>query len=113
MAPLTYRLRDRELLAQLMAHPGRGTPYTPATLAETAHISRSMIGHLLTGERAGCAPDMAQRITDALGVALLILFTPPTGPPTRTPPAGTTPRRPPRPAATGPAALDQAATPPP
>src|SRR5262249_39570530 len=80
MAPLSYRLRDRALLAQLMAHPGRGTAYTTASLAEAAEISRSMVGHLLTGEREGCAPEMAHRITDALGVGLLVLFAPPPGP---------------------------------
>lgn len=81
MSPLTYRLRDRALLAQLMAHPGRGTSYTSVSLAQAAQISRSMVGHLLTGEREGCVPEMAQRITDALGVAVLVLFVPPAGPP--------------------------------
>lgn len=81
MSPVTYRLRDRALLAQLMAHPGRGTAYSATTLAEAARISRSMVGHLLTGEREGCVPEMAQRITDALGVALLVLFAPRSEPP--------------------------------
>lgn len=80
MAPVTYRLRDRALLAQLMAHPGRGTAYNAGTLAEAAQISRSMVGHLCTGEREGCAPDIAHRIADALGVGLLVLFVPPSGP---------------------------------
>ncbi len=75
-----YDLRDRQILRWVMDHPGRGVPYTIRTLAEAVGRHHSLIGHLLTGERDGVDADDAHAISEAVGVAVLVLFAPPSSP---------------------------------
>jgi DNA-binding XRE family transcriptional regulator len=63
-----------------MDHPGRGVPYSVRTLAQAAGVSRSLIGHLLTGERDDCDMKGAHAIAEVVGVAVLVLFAPPASP---------------------------------
>lgn len=75
-----YKLRDRTILRWVMDHPGRGAPYTTRSLAAAVQRHHSLIGHLLTGEREDVAGGDAHAISEALGVAVLVLFMPPTSP---------------------------------
>lgn len=76
-----YALRDRAWLQYVMKHPGRGTPYTVRSLAAAAGLSHhSLVGHLLSGERTDCSPEVAHGIAEAVGVAVLTLFAPPSSP---------------------------------
>lgn len=75
-----YKLRDRTILRWVMDHPGRGVPYTTRSLAGAIQRHHSLIGHLLTGERDDVSSDDAHAIAEALGVAVLVLFVPPTSP---------------------------------
>lgn len=76
-----YTLLSRAWLRWCMDHPGRGRPYSIRDLAETVGLSHhSMIGHLLNGRRAECDADLAHRIAEAVGVAVLTLFAPPPSP---------------------------------
>ena len=76
-----YKLRDRELLKQLMQHPGRGTPFTVRSLAAEIGLSHhSLVGHLVSGQRDECDANIAHDLSEALGVAVLVLFAPPASP---------------------------------
>lgn len=76
-----YTLRDPAALKWVMDHPGRGTPYSIRDLAETAGLTHhSLIGHLLKGVRKECDMDVAHRIAEAVGVAVLVLFAPSASP---------------------------------
>lgn len=76
-----YTLRDRELLKKLMEHPGRGAPYSTRTLAAAANLRHhSLVHRLLDGTKESCEMDDAHGISDAVGVALLVLFAPPASP---------------------------------
>lgn len=73
-------LRNREILRWCMDHPGRGTPFSIRTLAEAVGCSHSLIGHLLTGERKDVERNDAHTIAEVVGVAILVLFAPPSSP---------------------------------
>jgi hypothetical protein len=75
-----YKLRDRRILQWIMQHPGRGTPYTIRSLAREASLSTSLIGHLHSGHRDDVDMVDAHNIAEALGVAILVLFAPPSSP---------------------------------
>lgn len=75
-----YHLRNRQVLRWVMDHPGRGTPYTIRELATVSHCSHSLIGHLLSGRQGDCDMEVAHGVASALGVAVLVLFLPPTSP---------------------------------
>jgi len=77
---MLYTLRNRELLRTIMLNPGRGQEYSIRELAKTVGCHPSKIGHLLTGERETCSIAEAHGIAEALGVAVLVLFAPPTSP---------------------------------
>lgn len=77
---IRYTLRDRELLRKIMDHPGRGTPHTVRSLAEASGCSRGRVGHLLSGKQDSTYMDEAHAITEALGVAVLVLFAPSASP---------------------------------
>lgn len=81
-----YAVRDRELLRRLMEHPGRGTPYSTRTLATAVGCHHSLVGRLLDGTQETVEMDLAHRITETVGVAVLVLFAPPASP-KRTEPA--------------------------
>lgn len=73
-----YTLRNRPLFRYLMEHPGRGTPYTVRDLAEVAACPASTVGHLRSGRQDAVDSDVAENLAEALGVAILVLFVPPT-----------------------------------
>jgi transcriptional regulator with XRE-family HTH domain len=75
-----YRLRDLDTFKKIMEAPGRGVPYTVRDLAEASGVSRSQIGRLLTGDLGNLDVSDAHAIAEALGVAVLVLFMPPTSP---------------------------------
>lgn len=75
-----YDLRNREILRWVMDHPGRGVPYSARTLGAAIGRHHSLIGHLLTGERDGVDPEDAHAIAESVGVAVLVLFAPPSSP---------------------------------
>jgi len=75
-----YALRKPALLADLMDHPGRGTPYSTRTLAEAVGCHHSLVHRLLTGTQETVDMQLAHAISEALGVAVLVLFVPPSSP---------------------------------
>lgn len=75
-----YALRRADVLRYCMEHPGRGAPYSVRSLAKAAGVSRALVGHLLTGEREDASADDAHAISEAVGVAVLVLFAPPASP---------------------------------
>ncbi|MFF3928161.1 helix-turn-helix domain-containing protein [Streptomyces hirsutus] len=77
---MRYTLRDLDTFKKIMESPGRGVPYTVRDLAEATGVSRSQIGRLLTGELDNLDVNDAHAIAEAVGVAVLVLFMPPTSP---------------------------------
>jgi transcriptional regulator with XRE-family HTH domain len=75
-----YTLRDLDTFRKIMKSPGRGVPYTVRTLAEASGVSRSQVGHLVSGERRTLEVTEAHAVAEALGVAVLVLFMPPSSP---------------------------------
>jgi transcriptional regulator with XRE-family HTH domain len=75
-----YVLRDLDTFKKIMKSPGRGVPYTVRTLAEASGVSRSQVGHLVSGERRSLDVNEAHAVAEALGVAVLVLFMPPSSP---------------------------------
>lgn len=63
-----------------MEHPGRGAPYTIRALADATGISRSQVGRLASGDLPDLPVNEAHQISEALGVAVLVLFMPPSSP---------------------------------
>ncbi|MFF9240044.1 helix-turn-helix domain-containing protein [Streptomyces sp. NPDC014801] len=77
---MRYTLRDLGTFKKIMEAPGRGVPYTVRDLAEASGVSRSQIGRLLTSELNSLDVVDAHAISEALGVAVLVLFMPPASP---------------------------------
>jgi transcriptional regulator with XRE-family HTH domain len=77
-----YVLRDLETFKKIMKTPGRGAPYSVRDLAEASGVARSQIGRLLTGELDNLDVNDAHALSEALGVAVLVLFAPPASPKT-------------------------------
>jgi transcriptional regulator with XRE-family HTH domain len=75
-----YVLRDLETFKKIMECPGRGVPYTVRDLADATGVSRSQIGRILTGNLDKLAVNDAHAVAEALGVAVLVLFMPPSSP---------------------------------
>lgn len=75
-----YVLRDLDTFRKIMKSPGRGVPYTVRSLAEASGVSRSQVGHLASGERSSLEVTDAHAVAEALGVAVLVLFMPPSSP---------------------------------
>ena len=75
-----YRLRDLATFKKIMESPGRGVPYTVRDLADATGVSRSQIGRLLTGDLDNLDVNDAHAVAEALGVAVLVLFMPPSSP---------------------------------
>lgn len=71
-----YALRDRNVLRWVMDHPGRGAPYSVRTLADASGCSAGLIGGLLSGRQKTASPDDAHDLSEALGLAVLVLFAP-------------------------------------
>lgn len=66
------RLISSDALAQYMRFRG----FTVRSLAQRVGCSRSTIGHLRTGERRVCKPDLARAIERALDAPAGSLFVP-------------------------------------
>ncbi|MCY0921876.1 MULTISPECIES: helix-turn-helix domain-containing protein [unclassified Streptomyces] len=79
-----FRLVDRDLLAKLMKRTGTGAAMSVRELAAEAGVTRSTVGNLLSGGQVSVFYPTACQIADAIGVDVLILFTP-TGRATRHP----------------------------
>ncbi|HAY44088.1 MAG TPA: hypothetical protein DCY59_11335 [Micrococcaceae bacterium] len=47
---------------------------TQRSLARRAEVSQTMISLLASGDRTGCKPETAERIAEALGVDVTVLF---------------------------------------
>ena len=77
---MRYVLRDLARCEKVMAHPGRGAPFSVRTLAEASGVSRSQVGRLVSGELPDLPVHEVHRISEALGVAVLVLFMPPSSP---------------------------------
>lgn len=77
---MRYVLRDLETFKKIMECPGRGVPYTVRSLAEVSGVSRSQIGRILTAELNHLDVMEAHAVAEALGVAVLVLFMPPSSP---------------------------------
>lgn len=52
--------------------------FSLARLARYAGCSKSMIGHLVSGYKTSCTPDLADAIAEALDVPTIALFEPKT-----------------------------------
>lgn len=66
------KLISAPAFAQYMKHRG----FTVRSLAEVTGASRSTIGHLRSGKRNTCAPDLARRIERVLDAPTGSLFVP-------------------------------------
>lgn len=77
---MRYSLRSREALHYLMEHPGRGAPYSVRDLARAAGVSAGVIDKLRRGQTEKVDIIAAHNISEALGVAVLVLFAPPASP---------------------------------
>jgi hypothetical protein len=75
-----YQLRSLQVFRWIMEHPGRGAPYSVRALAEAASAAPSTVGHLVSGRATACDMDTAHALSEALGVAVLVLFAPPASP---------------------------------
>lgn len=64
------QLSSPEMLTATMHRRG----FSLADLARQCGCSKSMVGHLTTGHKATCTPDLARRIAAALDVPLELLF---------------------------------------
>lgn len=67
------RLTSSERLRSFIGSGGR---MSGRTLARCAGVHPSFINHLTAGRRRSCEPQTAQRIAEALGVPLDVLFDP-------------------------------------
>lgn len=75
-----YALRRLGQLKETMEHPGRGVPYSVRSLAAASGVSRSQVGRLVSGEIDSLDVNEAHQVAEALGVAVLVLFAPPSSP---------------------------------
>jgi transcriptional regulator with XRE-family HTH domain len=73
---LRFRLRNPQLLRELMKHTGDGTRTTVRELADVAGVHHSFIGKLLAGDQETVTIGVAAAISGRIGVDLLILWSP-------------------------------------
>lgn len=66
------RVTSKETLKALMVQRG----FSLERMARYAACSKSMVGHLTTGHKKTCSPELAERIAEALDVPLELLFVP-------------------------------------
>jgi transcriptional regulator with XRE-family HTH domain len=69
-------LSSPEMLAATIRRRGLSL----ADLARQSGCSKSMVGHLVTGHKTACSPELAGRIAGALDVPLELLFLVPAAP---------------------------------
>jgi transcriptional regulator with XRE-family HTH domain len=72
----TYKLTDAALLRRLMQRTGTGRRMPVRALAEASGLSIGTISNLLTRQTESVPCKNAHAIADAIGVDVLILFTP-------------------------------------
>lgn len=74
---LEMRLKSRAVLIQYMTYRRQGVR-TLAALCDPARPGRhrSAIGHLRSGKRSTCGPELARRIEEVLEVPAGVLFEP-------------------------------------
>ncbi|MFE3400745.1 helix-turn-helix domain-containing protein [Streptomyces anulatus] len=63
-----------------MENPGRGVPFSVRQLAEAVGLAPATVGHLVSGRMTTCDMEAAHALSEALGVAVLVLFAPPSSP---------------------------------
>ena len=63
-----------------MKNPGTGVPYGYDSLAEASGCGRGLIEKLANGAQKTADVDDATSISEAVGVAILVLFAPPATP---------------------------------
>lgn len=80
MSHARYTLKDPDLFRRVMASPGTGKPYSVRTLAKASGCSPALIQKLASGKQDNADMDDAHALVEALGVAILVLFTPPVTP---------------------------------
>lgn len=88
---MRYAVRDLDYLQRTLKTPGRGAPYEAPELAKEVGISRSQMYRILGGDVPDVPMDLAHAISEALGVAVLVLFAPPSSPNQGQNDTGTTP----------------------
>lgn len=64
------KLRSKDILIAYM----EDKKFSTGRLAQYAGCSRSFIGHLRSGHKTSCTPDLAERISEALAVPRIALF---------------------------------------
>ncbi len=64
------KLRSKEILTAFM----ESKDFSVTRLSQYAGCSRAMIGHLRSGHKSSCTPELADRISEALGVPRVALF---------------------------------------
>ena len=64
------KLRSKEILIAYMDDKR----FSTGRLAQYAGFSRSFIGHLRSGYKTSCSPDLAEAISEALAVPRIALF---------------------------------------
>lgn len=71
-----YRLVKPQLLRELMERTGSGASVSVRALASTVEIPHGTVDALLNGRTKTQPADVARRISAAIGVDLLVLWTP-------------------------------------
>ncbi|OHU23436.1 hypothetical protein BKG77_07165 [Mycobacteroides chelonae] len=64
------KLRSADTLRALMEQD----TFSLGRLARYSGCSKGFISHLLSGRRGSCTPELAERIAEALGVPISVLF---------------------------------------
>lgn len=72
----TFVFTGEDMQAMRMGKPFNTRKMTQRKLARIAEVSQTFISHLVTGVRTSCKPETAERIADALGVEVTVLFVP-------------------------------------
>lgn len=72
----TFVFTGEDLEAMRMGKPFNTRKITQRRLSRIAEVSQTFISHLVTGKRTSCKPETAERIADALGVEVEVLFLP-------------------------------------
>ncbi|MGW5582814.1 hypothetical protein [Streptomyces sp. NPDC003857] len=68
------------MFRRVMASPGTGKPYTVRSLAEASGCGPGLIQKLASGKQNSADMNDAHALSEAMGVAILVLFTPPVTP---------------------------------
>lgn len=72
----TFVFTGEDLEAMRMGKPFNTRKMTQRRLSRIAEVSQPFISHLVTGKRTSCKPETAERIAEALGVEVEVLFVP-------------------------------------